>query len=57
MTRSADSFEVRVTRLACNSGETGRVLAPEIELGDSSVVVTFTVVIKRAKATNRCLMR
>ena len=41
----ADStaFTVDVTRLGCNSGETGTVNGPDIEMTDTQVVITFTV--------------
>lgn len=32
-----------VSRIACNSGVTGEVLAPDVQIRDSDVVVTFTV--------------
>ncbi len=34
---------VDVTRLGCNSGETGTVNDPDIEMTDTQVVITFTV--------------
>lgn len=34
---------VEVTRLGCNSGETGTVNDPDIEMTDTQVVITFTV--------------
>lgn len=40
---NATSFPANVSRLGCNDGETGEVLAPTIELDASQIVVTFTV--------------
>lgn len=37
------AFTVDVTRLGCNSGETGTVNDPNIEMSDTQVVITFTV--------------
>jgi len=37
------SFTALVTRLGCNSGVTGDVNDPDIELTDAEVVLTFTV--------------
>ena len=37
------AFTVDVTRLGCNSGETGTVNDPDIEMTDTQVVITFTV--------------
>lgn len=37
------AFTVEVTRLGCNSGETGTVNDPDIEVSDTQVVITFTV--------------
>jgi hypothetical protein len=37
------AFAVDVTRLGCNSGETGTVNDPDIEVTDTQVVITFTV--------------
>lgn len=37
------AFTVEVTRLGCNSGETGTVNDPDIEMTDTQVVITFTV--------------
>ena len=37
------AFTVDVTRLGCNSGETGSVNDPDIEMTDTQVVITFTV--------------
>ncbi len=39
----AASFPVLVTRVACNSGETGEVFRPRIEEAQGTVVVTFAV--------------
>jgi hypothetical protein len=36
------TFTVDVTRLGCNSGETGTVNDPNIEMSDTQVVITFT---------------
>jgi hypothetical protein len=40
---SSTRFTAVVTRLGCNNGVTGDVLAPAIRLGETEVVVTFTV--------------
>lgn len=40
---SSTRFTALVARLACNSGITGQVLAPEIRFTESEVVVTFSV--------------
>lgn len=37
------AFTVEVTRLGCNSGQTGTVNDPGIEMTDTQVVITFTV--------------
>lgn len=41
--RSSTTFTALVSRLGCNSGVTGKVLAPEIQMSKSAVVVTFSV--------------
>jgi hypothetical protein len=41
--RSSTTFTALVSRLACNSGVTGKVQAPEIQMSESAVVVTFSV--------------
>ena len=43
VTDESTGFEAEVTRLACNSGETGEVLAPNVDYTDSQIVVTFEV--------------
>lgn len=40
---TAKSFAVEVSRVGCNSGVTGEVLAPTVEEVNQEVVVTFTV--------------
>lgn len=40
---ATQSFTARVSRLACNDGDTGAVLDPIVEVGDSEIVITFTV--------------
>lgn len=40
---SSSTFTALVSRLGCNSGVTGQVLAPEIRLGEVGVIVTFRV--------------
>lgn len=40
---STQSFTVEVSRVPCNSGVTGEVLAPTVEEGKRRVVVTFSV--------------
>lgn len=40
---SSTMFTALVSRVDCNSGVTGHVLAPEIHLSESRVVVTFSV--------------
>jgi len=47
---SSTRFTALVSRLACNSGVTGQVLAPRIRAGKSEVVVTFTVARKEPGA-------
>ncbi|MEU4420783.1 hypothetical protein AB0F81_09160 [Actinoplanes sp. NPDC024001] len=46
MQRSSTTFTALVSRLGCNSGVTGEVLAPRIEPRRSEVVVTFSVAAK-----------
>jgi hypothetical protein len=41
--KSSTKFTALVTRLACNGGVTGQVLAPTIAKSESQIVVTFTV--------------
>jgi hypothetical protein len=41
--RSSTKFTALVSRLGCNNGVTGQVLAPEIHASGSEVVVTFFV--------------
>jgi hypothetical protein len=41
--KSSTKFTALVSRLGCNSGVTGQVLAPEIQMSESEVVVTFSV--------------
>lgn len=43
VTAETTSFTADVTRLGCNSGETGSVRDPRIEESDDAVVITFTV--------------
>jgi hypothetical protein len=45
--RSSTTFTALVSRLGCNNGVTGQVLAPEIHASDSEVVVTFSVAAKQ----------
>jgi hypothetical protein len=45
--RSSTTFTALVSRLGCNSGVTGQVLAPEIRMSESDVVVIFTVAPKQ----------
>jgi hypothetical protein len=40
---SSTRFVAVVSRLGCNGGVTGEVLAPEIRRGESEIVVTFAV--------------
>jgi hypothetical protein len=40
---STTRFTAEVSRLACNSGVTGEVLPPKVELNKDEVIVTFTV--------------
>jgi hypothetical protein len=47
---AATSFTANVARLACNSGVTGRVLAPPVDENATTVVVTFTVAPVRPRA-------
>ncbi len=43
LTTSSTGFTAIVSRLACNSGVTGDVVAPDVEFGESEIVVTFQV--------------
>lgn len=43
LTASSTGFAVLVSRLDCNSGVTGEVLTPDVEIGDAEIVVTFEV--------------
>lgn len=45
--KSSRKFTALVSRLDCNNGVTGQVLAPEIHISESEVVVTFSVVTKQ----------
>ena len=45
---SSTRFTALVSRLDCNSGVTGQVLAPHIRLSESAIVVTFTVAPKQS---------
>jgi len=54
MDRSSRTFTALVSRLGCNNGATGQVLAPEIHMSESEVVVTFSVAPKEPGAAN-CL--
>ena len=45
------SFTALVRRLGCNSGDTGDVQKPEVNLEDEAVVVTFTVKPVQTEAT------
>lgn len=40
---SSTTFTALVSRLSCNSGVTGEVLAPDIQFSESTVAVTFSV--------------
>ena len=44
---SSTTFTALVSRLGCNGGVTGQVLAPEIRMSGSEVVVTFSVAPKQ----------
>ncbi|WP_139217883.1 hypothetical protein [Micromonospora phaseoli] len=48
--RSSTKFIALVSRLGCNSGVTGQVLAPEIHKSESEVVVAFSVAPKQPGA-------
>jgi hypothetical protein len=48
--RSSTKFTALVSRLGCNNGVTGQVLAPEIHMSESEVVVTFSVAPKQPGA-------
>jgi hypothetical protein len=43
VTAAATTFTALVSRLGCNSGRTGDVSAPDIQVTDPQVVVTFAV--------------
>ncbi|MEU4164927.1 hypothetical protein [Actinoplanes sp. NPDC026670] len=43
LSASSTAFTALVSRLGCNSGVTGEVLAPGIRVGETEIVVTFTV--------------
>ena len=53
LTTSSKSFTAQVTRLGCNGGVTGQVLKPSVQIGQSNIVVTFTVE-RRAAGAARC---
>jgi hypothetical protein len=40
---TAASFTAQVSRLGCSGGETGEVLAPDVTLGETEIVVEFRV--------------
>ena len=40
---TAESFIAQVTRLGCNDGITGQLNAPDVQLSQTRIVVTFTV--------------
>jgi hypothetical protein len=42
-TADSSTFTALVMRAGCNGGQTGQVLRPGIEVGDTEVIVTFTV--------------
>lgn len=48
--RSSTKFTALVSRLGCNNGVTGQVLAPEIHTSEAEVVVTFFVAPKQRGA-------
>jgi len=50
---SSTTFTVLVARLGCNGGVTGEVLAPEIRMSESEVILTFRVAPKQ-RGTARC---
>jgi hypothetical protein len=43
LSAASDSFTAVVTRLGCSGGVTGEVYEPDIAIGDSDIVVTFSV--------------
>ncbi|RIQ18887.1 hypothetical protein [Jiangella rhizosphaerae] len=43
LTAASTGFTALVSRLACNSGVTGDVVEPDIEIGEAEIVVTFRV--------------
>ena len=43
MTPESTTFTALVSRMACNSGVTGNVLAPAIDAGPAEIVITFRV--------------
>lgn len=43
LTSETTSFTANVSRLDCNSGVTGKVLEPQLDYGDSQVILTFGV--------------
>ena len=45
--RSSTKFTALVERLGCNNWVTGQVLAPAIQMGESEIVVTFSVAPKQ----------
>lgn len=47
---SSTGFTALVTRLGCNGGITGEVLAPQIRFGEAEIVVTFAVAAKEPGA-------
>ena len=40
---SSTGFTALVSRLACNSGVTGEVYAPKVQVGEDEIIVTFSV--------------
>lgn len=56
---TSKQLDVLVTRVGCNSGVTGKVEEPEVEVKSDRVIVTFTVTpenldLPTARATQRC---
>ena len=43
---SSTTFVALVSRVACNNGVTGEVLAPDVRMTGTEVIVTFTVAAK-----------
>jgi hypothetical protein len=55
LTPESTTFTALVSRMACNGGVTGEVLAPKIDSGPAEVVITFRVAPKKCAYPASCL--